>query len=79
MAAAIDCSYTNDGARGPKSCQAATKAKSANCRIKTHLPRPLVHKAGSAKPAENARLARLYTNGIFRFAWAQRFAAQRGA
>src|SRR6185436_2266875 len=71
------CSYTNDVARGPKSCQAASVAKNRGCRIKTHLPRPSVHKAGSALQRGIAPLARSYTNGIFRAASSAMFAAQR--
>ncbi len=41
------------------------RRKGATCRIITHLPRILVHKAGNALQRGNARLARLYTNGIF--------------
>jgi hypothetical protein len=65
-AAGAYCSYTNDPARGPETCQAAVAPKIRCCRIIALLPLDLVHKAGNALQRETARLARLYTNGIFR-------------
>jgi hypothetical protein len=41
-------SYTNNPARELETCQAAFAAKNRDCRIKTHLPRFLVHKSGNA-------------------------------
>jgi nicotinate dehydrogenase subunit A len=77
LAARSFCSYTNDVARGPKSCQAAPAAKKSDCRKIIRLPCHAGHKAGNAAARDRA-LARLYTNGIFRRRPAQGFAAQRG-
>src|SRR5260370_1507599 len=45
----VYCSYTNDPARRLETCQAAGEAKNRHCRIKNHLPRPVVYKAGNAR------------------------------
>src|SRR5215217_3561363 len=50
------CSYTNDVARGRKSCQAAANTKNRVCRIKTHLPPPIVYKAGKVRRRGTPRL-----------------------
>src|SRR4051812_2973637 len=67
------CSYTNDVARGRKPCQAGGIAKKPGCRIKTHLPRAVVYKAGSGRaPFRSKR------NGALSFVLTRFLHANRG-
>jgi len=73
----IILSYTNDVARGRKPCQAGANAKFSDCRIKTHLPRTLVHKAGKPVHQERAACTFVYERYLSKHSL-RNFAAQPG-